>query len=80
MTTRRWMIAVALLAVLIAAGRAATRPIPVAESVEVATGRVHWSDGVVSRTGEVVRPTETARYAVFRLVRWSDGSVSFRIP
>ena len=79
MTTRRWLIATAALAVSIAALRAATRPIPVAESVEVATGRVFWSDGVVARAGEAVRPVETTNHAVLRVVRWSDGSISVRL-
>ena len=80
MTTRRWMALLASLAVFLAAARAATRPIPVAEAVETATGKVHWSDGVVARIGEVPRPVETDHYPGCRVVRWSDGSVSFRLP
>jgi hypothetical protein len=80
MTTRRWMFAVAFLASFIAAVRALTRPIPVAQSVEIATGKVHWSDGVVARTGEVTRPVETEYVLFCRVVRWSDGSVSVRLP
>ena len=91
MTTLRWMAVVAFVAVFIATVRAATRPVPVAEAVDVATGRIQWSDGVVARMGEVTRPVETTYYdmsalALYRVrvglraVRWSDGSFSYRIP
>jgi hypothetical protein len=91
MTTRWWLAVVLFLAVFIAAVRAATRPIAEPESVEVGTGRIHWSDGVVARFGEVNRPVETrfhdmsalmlnrVRYGV-RVVRWSDGSFNYRVP
>jgi hypothetical protein len=85
------MVVMAFLALFIAAIRAATRPIPVAESVEVATSKIHWSDGVVARMGEVPRPVETEYYDAsalalyrvrlgLRVVRWSDGSFSYRLP
>jgi hypothetical protein len=85
------MVVMAFLALFIAAVRAATRPIPEAESVEVVTGKIHWSDGVVARMGEVPRPVETRYYDAsalalyqirvgLRVVRWSDGSFSCRVP
>jgi hypothetical protein len=83
MTTRQWMVAVAILAVFIAGVRAATRPIPEGEAIEVGTGRTFWSDGVVTSGDvahlEVPRPVENKYILFCRVVRWSDGSVSFRL-
>ena len=62
-TVRRTMVAIALLALLIAAVRATTRPIPVAESVNTISGEVHWSDGVVSKGRDVPRPVETRTFS-----------------
>jgi len=91
MTTRRWMVTVAFLALFIATPRAflavlraATRPIPAAVAIEVGTGRAVWSDGVVTSgyvaEYEVPRPVKTKSLVFGRVVRWSDGSVSFRLP
>jgi hypothetical protein len=85
------MTVVAFLAVFVATVRAATRPIPVPETVDVATGKIHWSDGVVARMGEASRPVETTYYDMsalawyrvrlgLRMVRWSEGSFSYRLP
>jgi hypothetical protein len=91
MTIRRWMGVMVILAIVITAirpfataVRAATRPIPRGESVEIATGRTYWSDGVVTSGYvphyEVARPVKTDYVLFCRVVRWSDGSVSFRLP
>jgi hypothetical protein len=77
------MVAVVLLAVGLAGFRAMMRPIPMAESVEVSTGKTFWSDGVVTNGSvaepEVPRPVEVRNYPFFLVARWSDGSVSFRL-
>jgi hypothetical protein len=77
------MVAVLLLAAFLALVHAATLPIPRAESVEMSTGRVFWSDGVVTSSYvkgyAVPRPVERRWVLFFGVAKWSDGSVSFRL-
>ena len=84
MTTRRWMVLVAAVAAFIAGARALTRPIPEPVSLEVGTGRIFWSDGVLTSAyvgqSDVPRPVERKHLLFCRLVRWSDGSSSLRLP
>src|SRR5947208_14826976 len=80
LTIRRLMAAVAALALLIALEKAAIRPIPVAGAFNPTSGETYWSDGVVSSGYKVPRPVETSYILLCRLVRWTDGSVSFRLP
>jgi hypothetical protein len=80
--TVRWaMVAVAVLAVLIAALRAATRPIPTVTAVgEDSDGFIYsWSDGAKTRWGERPMEAETQLYPLSRLVKYQDGSMSFRL-
>ena len=79
MTTRRWMVGLAVLAVFIAAIRAATRPILTIESVNVANNDQNWSDGVTTKFGERPMVMETKHYPLCRLVTWSDGSRGLRL-
>jgi hypothetical protein len=74
------MTAVPVQAIRIAFEKAATRPVPVAGSFSPTSGETRWSDGIVARGDQVPRPVETSSILLCRVVRWSDGSVSFRLP